>query len=148
MASLLADIKLRWHDDSALLSLEPRESLEVFLDSIGVTSDVARDLFEVLLLARAKDVSLKSSEIKRGILEVRLRRKVKDVESGLTDRNIQVWLKYFQTIGLIDSFTGKYRFSGNKKPSEAFKRTEEVIGECVKYSKKAVKNLEDLYNIR
>lgn len=148
MASYLADIKLRWYDDSALLTDEPRELLEVFLDSIGVTSDVARDLLEVLLMGRARDSPLKASELKKGIRELRARRNVSDVDGGLTDRNIQVWLKYFQSIGLLDSVSGKYRFAGNKKPSQAFARVQEVVSESVKFSFKAVERLEQAYLIR
>jgi hypothetical protein len=148
MDALLTDIKLRWFDDSRLLCESPREMLEVFLDSIGVTSDVARDLFEVFLMARARDVTLRSSEIKKGILELRLKRGVKSLEYGLTDRNIQVWLKYFASIGLIDNVSGKYRFQANKKPTQAFKRTQEVVEESVKFSAKSLEKTEKLYGIR
>lgn len=148
MAELLADLKLRWYDDSNLLEEEPRVLLELFLDSIGVTSDVARDLVEVMLMARANDVPLTMREVKDGIIELRKRRKVKKITFGLTDRNIQVWLAYFETIGLMDEMKGRYRFTGNKKPSEAFKRTRKVIEEGVKYSEKLVARLEDAYQIR
>ncbi len=148
MAEILAGIKLRWYDDSSLLTDEPRELLEVFLSSIGVTSDVAKDLMEALLMARARDVSLKASELRAAILELRLRRGAKDLEFGLTDRNILVWLDFFQSIGLLDHVSGKYRFAANKRPSEAFKRTQEVVGECVRFSAKAVSKLERAYMIK
>jgi hypothetical protein len=148
MAELLADLKLRWYDDSALMAEEPREVLELFLDSIGVTSDVARDLMEVMLMARARDVPLTTKELKAGIIELRRRRHAEDPEFGMTDRNIQVWLDYFATIGLFDSFDGRHRFAANKRPSEAFKRTRQVIEESVKYSEKLAAKLEKAYQIR
>jgi hypothetical protein len=148
MAKLLADIKLRWYDDSALLTDEPREILELFLDSIGLTSDVACDLVEVMLLARARDVPLTMPEVKAGIIELRRRRGSKDPGFGMTDRNIQIWLEYFETIGLMDEVGKKFRFAANKKPSEAFKRTKQVIQESVKYSEKLVEKLEEAYRIK
>ncbi|MBD3388902.1 MAG: hypothetical protein GF416_07530 [Candidatus Altiarchaeales archaeon] len=148
MAELIADIKLRWYDDSALLAEEPRELLELLLDSVGVTSDVARDMMEVLLMARAKDVSLTTAEVKSGIAQLRASRKSKRRDFGMTDRNIQVWLRYFEDIGLLDSVGGKHRFAANKTPSEAFKRTKEVIKESVKYTDKLLEKVEDAYGIR
>ena len=148
MAELLADIKLRWYDESALLADEPREVLELFLDSIGVTSDVACDLMEVMLMARARDVPLTMPEVKAGVVELRRRRGSKEPEFGMTDRNIQIWLKYFETIGLFDEIAGKHRFQANKKPSEAFKRTRQVVAESLKYSEKLVSKLEEAYRIR
>ena len=145
----LADIQLRWFDDSALLTDEPREVLYVFLDSIGVTSDVARDLFEVLLLSRHHDLALGTREIKANILEMRRRRKVKEPGKGLTDRNIQVWLSYFNKIGLIDSIGGKHRFKGNKRPSKAFSEdVRPVVEECLKFSEKVLLKVEEGYKIR
>jgi hypothetical protein len=66
----------------------------------------------------------------------------------MTDRNIQIWIEYFESIGLFDSFNGKHRFSGNKLPSDAFKRTRQVIEESVRYSEKLVAKLEKVYQIR
>jgi hypothetical protein len=148
MAELLADIKLRWYDDSALMEDDPRAITELFLDSIGVTSDVAWDLMEIMLMARARDTPLTWEEVKAGIVELRRRRKTKDPEFGMTDRNVQIWLKYFETIGLMDEIGGKYRFFGNKTPSEAFKRTKQIVGESLKYSDKLVAKLEAAYGIR
>jgi len=147
MAELLADIKLRWYDDSALLTDEPRELLELFLDSIGVTSDVARDLFEIMLMSRARDVALTTSEVKEGILELRRRRNQPD-DFGLTDRNIQIWLKYFETVGLFDLIDDKHRFYANKRPTEAFERTKKVVAESVKYSGKLLEKVESAYRIK
>jgi len=145
----LADIQLRWFDDSTLLTDDPREVLEMFLDSIGVTSDVARDLFEVLLISRHHDLALSTREVKANIVELRRRRKVKDVGRGLTDRNIQIWLNYFSKIGLLDSIGGKHRFRSNKKPSKAFTEdTKPIVEECLKFSEKVLKKVEDSYKIK
>ena len=146
MATMLADVKLRWYDDSALLEDEPRALLEHFLDSIGITSDVARDLFEVMLLARARDVPLTTAEVKEGIIELRRRRAVRDT-FGLTDRNIQIWLRYFQAIGMFDTIDGRNRFASNKKPLEAFERTKNVVRESLKYSDKLLSKLHKAYRI-
>jgi len=148
VAELLVDIKLRWYDDSALMEDEPRRLLELFMDSIGVTSDVACDAMEVVLMSRARDLPLTTGEVKLGVVELRRRRKAEDPEFGMTDRNIQIWLKYFERIGLLDEFAGKHRFSGNKRPSEAFKRTREVVAESLKYSERLVGKLEAAYHIR
>lgn len=148
MAELLADIKLRWYDDSALMEDEPRRLLELFMDSIGVTSDVACDVMEVLLMSRARDLPLTTGEVKLGVVELRRRRSVKDPDFGMTDRNIQIWLKYFERIGFLDELGGKHRFSGNKRPSDAFKKTREVVAESLKYSEKLVGKLEAAYRIR
>ncbi|MFH1055666.1 MAG: hypothetical protein V1744_06195 [Candidatus Altiarchaeota archaeon] len=147
MAELLADIKLRWYDDSALMADEPRELLELFLDSIGVTSDVACDIIEVMLMSRARDVPLTTPEVKAGIVELRRRRGVKD-DFGLTDRNIQIWLSYFERIGLLDVLDGKHRFTANKKPTEAFKKTKQVVSESLKYSESLLSKVEASYQIR
>jgi len=148
MAELLADIKLRWYDDSNLMVDQPRELLELFLDSVGITSDVARDITEVMLMARAKDIPLTTPEIKAGIIEIRGRRGVGDKDFGMTDRNIQIWLEYFEGVGLLDRVGGKHRFAANKKPTEAFKRTKHVIEESVKYSEKLLSKLERAYQIK
>jgi hypothetical protein len=148
MAELLADIKLRWYDDSALIEDEPRRILELFMDSIGVTSDVACDIMEILVMSRARDTPLATGEIKEGVVELRRRRKAEDPAFGMTDRNIQIWLKYFQRIGLLDETFGKHRFSGNKKPTEAFKKTRQVIMESLAYSDKLASKLEAAYGIR
>jgi hypothetical protein len=148
MAELLADIKLRWYDDSALIEDGPRRLLELFLDSIGVTSDVACDIFEVVVMARANDVSLTSAEVKAAVLELRRRRMEGDSGFGMTDRNIQVWLRYYETIGLFEKISGKHRLYGNKTPSEAFKRTRRVVEESLGYSGRLASKLEKAYGIR
>ena len=148
MAELLADIKLRWYDDSALMEDDPRRLLELFMDSIGVTSDVACDIMEIMLMARARDTPLTTGEVKAGVVELRRRRKAEDPAFGMTDRNIQIWLEYFERVGLLDEIGEKHRFSGNKTPSEAFKRTKQVVTESLKYSDKLASKLETAYGIR
>ena len=149
MKELLADIKLRWFDESSLLTDDGKELIDMFLDSIGVTSDVARDLMEVLINAKTKDVALGAGEIKILILELRRRRKDKDPLYGLTDRNLQVWLRYFQTIRLIDSFAGGYRFTGNKRPSEAFRGyTMDVVRESAAYTERVLKKIDVVYGLK
>jgi len=147
MAELLADIKLRWYDDTALMADEPRELLETFLDSIGVTAEVACDIMEVMFLARAKDVALTTGEVKAGVLELRRRRGAKD-DFGMTDRNIQIWLVYFGRIGLLDCIDNRHRFTANRKPTEAFKKTKEVIAESVRFSEKLLNKAEQAYRIK
>ncbi len=146
-AGLHASIKLRWYDDSNLLTDDCRQLLVNFLDSIGVTSDVACDLLEVMLMSRAKDIALTTSEMRQGIIRLRQNRKEKDVEGGLTDRNIQVWIKYFEQIGFFETISGKHRFASNKKPREAFKRTRQVVEESLKYTDKLLEKLEKAYRI-
>jgi hypothetical protein len=149
MTELLAGIKFRWFDESALLTDDRRELIELFLDSIGITSDVARDLIEVLINARARSVSLGAGEVKVLILELRRRRRVKDPMWGLTDRNLQVWLKYFQTIRLLDNFGGKYRFTGNKKPGRVFREhTMEVVKESAAFTERILSKIENVYGIK
>jgi len=145
----LSDIQLRWFDDSALLTEDPRELLELFLSSIGITSDVARDLFEVLLISRHHDLALTTRGVKDNILELRRRRRVKDAERGLTDRNVQVWLTYFNKIGLVDSVAGKHRFTGNKKPSRAFSEdVRPVVEESLKFAERVLQKVEGAYRIK
>ncbi|MFC2162637.1 hypothetical protein ACFLRF_03070 [Candidatus Altiarchaeota archaeon] len=149
MKDLLADIKLRWYDESSLLTDDKRELIELFLDSIGVTSNVARDLMEVMINARARDTALGAGQIKILIMELRRRRKDKDPMWGLTDRNLQVWLKYFQTIRLLDTFGGSYRFTGNKKPSKAFKDyTLQVVRESAAFSGRVLEKIDEAYALR
>ncbi len=145
---LLADIKFRWYDESSLLTDEPRELIELFLDSIGITSNVARDLLEVMVNARCRDILLGPGEIKILIIELRRRRKDKDPMWGLTDRNLHYWLEYFQDIRFMDNINGKYRFTGNKKPSKVFKEyTLEVVRESAAYTERILKKLEKAYDL-
>ena len=148
MAGYHARIKLRWLDESAFLESDRRKTLELFLDSIGITSDVAADIFELMLLAKARELSLKTSEIKKGIIKLRGERKVKNTEKGLTNRNIQVWLSYFEDIGLFDSKVSGHRFRMDKRPSEAFKRVGQLASESLNVSERLLKNVEEGFDIR
>ena len=147
--NLLSDIRLRWYDDSSLLKENPRELVELFMKSIGISSEVAIDLFEVMLMAKSRDIGLTRRDIKSNIIELRNSRKTKNAEDGLTDRNIQIWLKYFMDIKLVDRIGKRYRFTNNKKPSVAFSQyTKPLVDESVLYVEKILKKLEEEYNIK
>ena len=148
MADYLASIKLRLYDDSALLLYDRRNKLEVFLSSIGITSDVAADLFEALLLSKSKEIPLTTSQLREGILRLRTSKNLENPEFGLTDRNIQIWLKYFQSIGLIEVSNGRHRFHGNRLPSKTFKRTRHIVDESMNMSEKILLDLEKAYDIK
>ena len=147
--NLLSDIRLRWYDDSSLLKENPRELVELFMKSIGISSEVAIDLFEVMLMAKSRDIGLTRRDIKSNIIELRNSRKTKNAEDGLTDRNIQIWLKYFMDIKLVDRIGKRYRFTNNKKPSVAFSQyTKPLVDESVLYVEKILKKLEEEYKIK
>ncbi len=142
----ISDIHLRWYDDSTLAEDNPRKLAALFMDAIGVTSDVAVDLFEVLLISRAGDNALTSREIKTKIMESRKKRKTGD--HGLTDRNIQVWLKFFRELKLVDRTGSHYRFRGNKKPSEAYMEyTKPLVYESAEYVERLLLKVEESYGI-
>lgn len=146
---LISDIRLRWFDDSSLLTEDKRELVELFLESIGVSSDVARDVFEVVLIAKARDVRLTSSQIKEWVLELRRTRARKDADEGLSDRNIQIWLRFFREMRLLDKLGDKYFFTGNKKPSAAFREyTKPIADESFNYVFKVLEKLEKEYKIK
>lgn len=147
--NLLADIRLKWYDDSSLLTDDSRKLVELLMDSLGVSRDIAVDLFEVLLLARAKGVGLTSSEIRDGILELRSARGDKGGR-GLSFRNVQIWLKFFRDLELIDRIGSRYLFSGNKKPSAVFieKTKPEVIDRSVDFIHRLLEEIEKSYNIK
>ncbi|MBM3308965.1 MAG: hypothetical protein FJY77_01805 [Candidatus Altiarchaeales archaeon] len=146
---LLFDIGLRRFDESSLDEEDARRLLELFLESLGVTSDVARDLFEVLLVSRAGDTALTARQIRDSIIGLRKARKVEDAEKGLTARNIQIWLKYFKGIRLVDKLGDRYHFKGNKRPSRVFAEdTKPVVEESVKYVERVLKKVEEAYRIK
>ena len=146
----LADITLRWYDDSSLMLDGDRELVELFLDSLGVSRTVAADIFEVLLHGKKKDVGLTSDEIKKEIIKLRKKRKEKDAEKGLTKRNLQIWLKFYMEIELVERFGFRYRFKGNRKPSQAFKEytKPEVIDRSSDYMYRLLKEIEGRYGIK
>jgi hypothetical protein len=147
--NLLSQITLKWYDDSSLIADDKRELVERFLDSIGVTRVIAADIFELLLIARSKGLSLTSKEIMDGIIEMRTARG-QSADDSLTLRNIQIWLKYFRGLGMLEKIGGRYFFKGNKKPSAVFRDTvkPEVIDKSADYLARVLEKLEDRYNIK
>ncbi len=147
--NLLSQITLKWYDDSSLMAEDNRELVELFLDSIGITREIASDIFELLLIARSKGLSLSSKEIMKGITEMRERRG-KSPDDSLTLRNIQIWLKYFRSLGLLEKIGGRYFFKGNKKPSTIFRDyvKPEVIDKSADYLARVLEKLEDRYDIK
>jgi len=142
----LSDIRLKWYDDSSLTEDDPRKIIELFLDSLGITSDVARDLTEVLLINRKIDRALTSNELRGQIIAFREKRGVGD--RGLTLRNLQVWLRYFREIKLIDKVGDRYMFKGNKKPSQAFREyTKPIVDESAEYVARILERVEEVYGI-
>ena len=117
--NLLSEIRLKWYDDSSLMLEDRRELVKLFLNSLGVSRDVAADIFEILLMAGAEDIAPTTAEIKERIIRLRRKRGI-DTEKNLSDRNIQIWLKFFRDIELVQRIGDRYMFSGNKKPSMAF----------------------------
>lgn len=145
----VSEISLRWYDDTALLTENPAKLTKLFLNSIGITSGIATDIFEVLVRYNAKGVAPTTKEIENEIIE-----KNKTKEDGGDEKSlriIQMWLKYFREIKLIDKIgskkKGRYVFSGNKKPSEAFMLYTKplIIDESAKYSEKILKKMEEKY---
>jgi hypothetical protein len=145
---LIADFTLRLYDEGALLEDDPRRLLELFLDSIGITSDVARDVFHVLLVARAGDTALSARQIREAVVSLRKIRGEKELERGLTMRNVQVWLRYFRDIRLADNLGALYRFRGNKTPKRAFiDGTRPLALASLDYVEKLLGKVEGAYRI-
>jgi len=147
--NLLSDIRLKWYDDSSLMLKDSRKLIELFLDSLGITRDVPADIFEVLLIAKSSGIGLTTSEIKGGIIKLRKKRNG-SIEKGLSERNIQIWLKFFRDLELVERIGSRYLFSGNKKPSTIFKeRTKpEVIDKSADYIYRLLKGIERGYEIK
>ncbi|MFH1789030.1 MAG: hypothetical protein ABH834_06590 [Candidatus Altiarchaeota archaeon] len=144
----IADVTLRWFDESALMEKDPRQLTETFLASLGVTSDVAVDVMEVLFKARAEDRALRTQEILNEILKTRKERRIK-AKKGLGLRNIQVWVKYFKSIKLVDRVGERVRFTGNKTPTQAFSEyTKPVIEESVSFIEALLAKTEEAYGIK
>lgn len=144
----IADLTLRWFDESNLLEKDPRTLTRTFLAALGITSDVAVDIMDVLFRVRAEDRALRTREILDEIIRLRKERKVKD-KKGLGLRNIQVWVKYFKSIKLVDRVGERVRFSGNRKPSEAFSEyTKPIIEESVSFVGKVLVKTEEAYGIK
>ncbi|VVB52437.1 Uncharacterised protein [uncultured archaeon] len=118
----LFDVSLRWFDDGTLLVEEPRQILEQFLLSLGVSAPVAADVLEVFVLARKADRALSLRAVMEGVAEIRRRRGAVEGK-GLGERNIQVWLKWYVEIGLLEKSGRLYRFYANKLPADAFRES-------------------------
>ena len=147
--NLLSEITLKWYDDSSLMLEDRRELVELFLDSLGVSRDVAADVFEALLQAKAGNISLTSTQLKTEIIELRNKRGL-DVDKGLSLRNIQLWLKFFRKLGMVEKIGGRYLFKGNKKPAVVFRENVklEVVDKSAEYLCRLLEELENRYEIK
>jgi len=145
--NLISDVRLRWYDSSCLHVDNDRELVKIFLDSLGVTRDIASDIFEVLLIAKSDGISLTGKEIKNEIIKLRKEREVQ-TDKGLTDRNIQLWLKFFRELDLIDRVGNRYLFSANKKPSDVWvEKTRPLIEKSAENIHRILLELEKRYEI-
>ncbi len=147
--NLLSDIRLKWYDDSSLMLKDPRKLIELFLDSLGVSRDIPADIFEVLLMSKSREIGLTTTEIKGEIIKLRKKRG-DDVKKGLSERNIQMWLKFFRDLELVERIGSRYIFSGYKKPSTIFKeRTKpEIIDKSADYIYRLLMEIEEGYEIK
>ena len=147
--NLLSEITLKWYDDSSLIKEDRRELVELFLDSIGVTRETAADVFEVLLIARSKDISITSGQIREGIIELRTQRG-RDVDKSLTMRNIQIWIKFYRKLGFLDKIGSRYTFKNNRRPSTVFRENvkPEIIDNSAEYLARVLEKLEERYKIK
>jgi len=147
--NLISDVRLKWYDESCLGVDENRELVRILLDSLGVTRDVASDIFEVLLMAKSDGISITGREIKDRVVSLRKGRKVKKPADGLTDRNIQLWLRFFREIDLIERVGSRHLFSGNKKPSKVWmeKTKPNIIDKSAENIHKILLELEKRYEI-
>jgi len=151
--SMLSSITLRWYSDDELLKENPRELIDLFLNSIGVTRKIAGDVFEILLIARMKNLPLTSEEIRKEVIELRKKRKELnimdgDIEESASKRNIQVWIKFFKDIKMVETIKNRYIFSGNKLPSEVFESYTKplIIDESAKFIINVLRKIEEKYN--
>ena len=144
----LVELRLKWFDDSTLLSDDGEELLRQALRSLGVTSRPAFEVFRVLLIAHKGGVRVSARQVREQVVKSRAREKERD-RRGLTLRNIQVWLKYFCDIGFLDCVGDKYMFKAARKPSECFNEyTVPLIDECARYTRKAFEAVEDAFKVK
>jgi len=153
--TLLSEIKLKWYSEDVVLTENPRALIDFFLDSIGVTKRTASDIFEVLLISRSRGLALTSEEIKNEVINMRKKRSELgqfsgEVNESLSDRNVQVWLKFFKDIKLLECINNRYVFSGNKTPSEVFLQYTKplIIDESVKSIEKILVEVEKRYGLK
>ncbi len=143
----VSDIRLRWYDDSSLLEDDPRKLVDLFLRSMGVSSEVASDILEAMLIAKAKDITLTGREITHNVGQLRQERG-KDASHGLTDRNVQMWLRHLRDVKLIERIKNRYMFGKNNRPSRVFfEQTKPIIDETVAYIQRVLEKVEKAYDI-
>lgn len=147
--NLLSEICLRWYDDSSLMLEDKRELVKLFLRAIGVSRDVAADVFEILLLASAEDIAFTTAEIKEEIIKLRKGRGA-DPGKGLSERNIQIWLKFFRNLELVQRIGDRYFFTGNKRPSAVFIENikPDIIDRTSDYISRLLEEIERRYEIK
>lgn len=144
----ISDIRLKWYDDSTLLEDDPRRLTELFLDCLGIRSDVATDIFESLLMGRAKGHSLTTSEIREDVIKRRKERKY-DNPDEVNIRSIQIWLKHFRKLKLLGRIKSRYMFTNNRLPSEIFaEHTKGLIDGSVAYMIRGLEKIETVYDIK
>lgn len=152
---LLSKIELCWFSDDELLTENPRTLLELFLKSIGASKGTASDIFEILLISKRKGIHLTSNEIRNEVIEMRKKRKISkefegEIEDSLSERNVQVWLKFFKDIKMIECINDRYFFSGDKFPSDVFEVYVKplIIDETLKFIERLLKKTEEGYGLK
>jgi len=144
----ISNIRLKWYDESCLHVKDDGELVRILLDSLGVTRDVASDIFEVMLIAKSDGISLTGKEIKNEVIKLRKGRNSKNPDKGLTDRNIQLWLRFFRELDFIDRIGSRYLFSANRKPSDVWlEKTRPLIEKSADSIHKILVELEKRYEI-
>jgi hypothetical protein len=143
----LSELKLKWFDESTLMTDDARQLLGMVLESLGVTSKPGFEVFHVLLEAHKAGLRVGAREVRAQIVKYRMRHGDSD-RKGLTLRNIQVWLKYYQDIGFLDNMGDKYMFKAARKPSECFNEyTVPIIEESVSYTRRALEAMQKAYGL-
>ncbi|PKP57489.1 MAG: hypothetical protein CVT88_04315 [Candidatus Altiarchaeales archaeon HGW-Altiarchaeales-1] len=152
---LLSKIELCWFSDDELLKENPRALVELFLDTLGASKGTASDIFEILLLNKRKGIHLKSDEIRNEVIEMRKKRKELgefdgEIEESLSGRNVQIWLKFFKDMKMVECINDRYFFSGDKFPSEAFEIYVKplIIDESVRFIGRLLKKIEENYGLK
>lgn len=144
---VLADVKLRWFDDSTLLTDNPERLLECSLRSLGVHSKTGFDVFRVLLASHKAGLKVSAKEVHAQVEALRARRGDRD-RKGLTLRNIQVWLKFYQDLGFLENIHDKYMFRAAKNPSDCFNEyTAPIIDSSIAYTRRALSKMEEALGI-
>ena len=110
---------------------------------------------EILLLNKRKGIHLKSDEIRNEVIEMRKKRKELgefdgEIEESLSERNVQIWLKFFKDIKMVECINDRYFFSGDKFPSEAFEIYVKplIIDESVRFIGRLLKKIEENYGLK